>query len=269
MQFLSVKKNKIDIKEFSSRHATESDCELLIDKDTTILVDNIPAIVYIANIGSQIDSLFSVLENIKYDTSTRTSGLVTTSKIFGYSPRNEIRQASCRAASIAYKQPYESEILNKFAAVAGSKYFEVNNQLALRHKQMTEERVVSAFRLKDSMFTSGIVNQNNPLKYHFDSGNYHGVWSAMFALKKGITGGHLACPEFNLSLKCQHGSLTFFDGQSILHGVTPIIKNNKDAKRYTVVYYSLRKMWSCEEPKKEIERMRISRMKTETRRMTK
>ena len=120
------------------------------------------------------------------------------------------------------------------------------------------------------MFTSGIVNHNNPLKYHFDSGNYNGVWSAMFAFKRDIEGGHLACPEIDVAFKCSNFSLVMFDGQSILHGVTPIKKMKPDAVRYTVVYYSLKAMWSCDSPSDELERMRSKRQEIElSRKMNK
>jgi len=54
-----------------------------------------------------------------------------------------------------------------------------------------------------------------------------------------------------------------FDGQSILHGVTPITKTSEDAVRFTVVYYSLKQMWSCESPGDEIQRMRMKRAEIE------
>lgn len=269
MQFLNAQLKSLDCKEFRKNHAKESDCEIVVTQNTTVLLNGKPIVVYIADLPKATDSLFSALTKIKYDTSTRTSGMVTSSKIFGYAPRNAIRNLSCRAASVAAHQPEESDILKQFASVAAEQYHATNSDLAKRHARMTEEKVKPGYRMAGSMFTSGIVNHNNPLKYHFDTGNYHGVWSAMFAFKRDVDGGRLACPELGIAFECANKSLTMFDGQSILHGVTPIMKRRPEAVRYTVVYYSLQKMWDCESHEDEIQRMRDSRMKIENSRRTK
>lgn len=269
MQFLNAQLKSLDCKELRKHHAKESDCEIVVTQNTTVLLNGKPIVVYIADLPKSTDQLFDALTRIKYDTSTRTSGMVTSSKIFGYAPRNAIRNLSCRAASIAAQHPAESDILKKFAAVAAEQYRATNSELAERHNRMTDEKVKLGYRMAGSMFTSGIVNHNNPLKYHFDSGNYVGVWSAMFAFKRHVDGGRLACPEIGVSFECANKSLTMFDGQSILHGVTPIIKRRPDAVRYTVVYYSLQKMWECESHENEIQRMRNFRMKIENSRRAK
>lgn len=269
MQFLNAQLKTLDCKELRKRHAKESDCEIVVTQDTTVLLNGKPIVVYIADLPKPTDRLFDALTRIKYDTSTRTSGMVTSSKIFGYAPRNAIRNLSCRAAAIALQHPTESDILKQFADVAAEQYHATNRELAEKHARMTKENVKPGYQMGQSMFTSGIVNHNNPLKYHFDSGNYVGVWSAMFAFKRHVEGGRLACPEIGVSFECANKSLTMFDGQSILHGVTPIIKKRQDAVRYTVVYYSLKQMWSCESHRDEIERMRESRMKIENSRRSK
>jgi hypothetical protein len=91
----------------------------------------------------------------------------------------------------------------------------------------------------------------------------------MFAFKRDVEGGYLAFPEFDIALKTSSCSLSMFDGQSILHGVTPIKKLKPSSVRYTVVYYSLKNMWSCETPQGEIERMRNKRLEIELSRVTK
>ena len=269
MQFLNAQLKSLDCKELRKHHAKEGDCSILVKEDTTVLLNGKPIVVYVANLPKATDELFDALIKIKYEANTRTNGLVTSSKIFGYAPRNAIRQRACRAAAIAYQHPRESDVLKDFAKVASDQYHATNEQLATRHMALTEQNVKPSYRMAGSMFTSGIVNHNNPLKYHFDSGNYVGVWSAMFAFKRDVDGGRLACPEIDIAFECANRSLTMFDGQSILHGVTPIIKKRPDSVRYTVVYYSLKQMWSCESNQNEIERMREMRMKIENSRLRK
>ena len=105
------------------------------------------------------------------------------------------------------------------------------------------------------------MNKNNPLKYHLDSGNFKGVLSNMIVFKKGTSGGHLVIPQLDLALEVVDNSLTIFNGQEILHGVSPIEYDETDGYRYSVVYYSLEQMWKCDPIDDEI--VRIRQMKTE------
>ena len=57
-----------------------------------------------------------------------------------------------------------------------------------------------------------------------------------------------------------------FEGQNILHGVTPFEKLSSDSFRVTIVYYSLKEMWKCLEVDDEIVRARTSRMFSELKR---
>ncbi len=129
--------------------------------------------------------------------------------------------------------------------------------------QMSEEKLEGQYVLAGTMFTSGIVNENNPLQYHYDSGNYNGVYSAMFGFKQGVRGGYLSVPQLDVGFEIADSSLLLFDGQGLLHGVTPIKKLRKDAKRYSIVYYSLKQMWNCDTPGEELERLRNRRTEME------
>jgi len=268
MLYLEEKPRKIDLRAYRHCRAKEEDCSRIISEDAIITTGGVPKIVYFQDATKEARCIASVLERIRYDRTTRTSGLVTESRIFGYSPRNGPRNAPCRATNLNREWPKEYRHLKNLADIASSKYHEVNADLAKKHADLTTDRVHEAYRLGESMFTSGIINHNNPLNYHFDSGNYKGVWSAMFGFKRGVRGGYLSCPEYDISLEIANGSLTLFDGQSILHGVTPIEKLSSQSKRYTVVFYSLRGMWSCDEPFDELERMRKQRMQFEQNKRT-
>ena len=107
------------------------------------------------------------------------------------------------------------------------------------------DKVLKEYKMRDTVFTSGIINKNNELNYHYDAGNFEECYSCMITAKNGITGGYLAMPEYDVNVEVLHGSVFLFDGQSILHGVTPIQKMGDDHYRYTVVYYSLKEMWKC------------------------
>jgi hypothetical protein len=134
------------------------------------------------------------------------------------------------------------------------------------HEGITAEKVQPDYRMAGTAFTSGIANDNNPLWYHFDTGNYPGVWSGMLTLRQGVEGGYLSMPEWDVGLRVADKSLLLFDGQGLLHGVTPITKTSETGRRFTVVYYSLKGMWKCLPPKAELERIRRVRTEREEKR---
>ena len=71
----------------------------------------------------------------------------------------------------------------------------------------------------------------------------------------------------DLKLEIADGSLSIFDGQSILHGVSPFVKTSADAYRYTVVYYTLEQMWKCETITDELIRIRKKKKEREFNRL--
>jgi hypothetical protein len=89
----------------------------------------------------------------------------------------------------------------------------------------------------------------------------------MLVLKKDVDGGYLIIPELDLALECPDGALVIFNGQNILHGVSPIEYTNNKAYRYSVVYYSLEQMWKCEPLDEEIARIRNVKMERENKRL--
>jgi hypothetical protein len=132
---------------------------------------------------------------------------------------------------------------------------------------MEETRIVlDDWKIGDTPFTSGIINKNNQLPYHFDAGNVKNVWSNMVVFKKDVTGGCLACPELGITFELKDNSVLMFDGQNILHGVTPFNKTSPNGYRYSIVYYSLLPMWNCLPPKEEIKQAANRRRAREVKR---
>ena len=85
----------------------------------------------------------------------------------------------------------------------------------------------------------------------------------MVVFKGGVSGGFLSLPEYRAGVELKDNSLFMFDGQSILHGVTPIKKHNPNSYRYSIVYYSLRQMWKCLTIDEEVIRIRQRKTKRE------
>jgi hypothetical protein len=272
MQTLVRKKKKIDLTKFVQRRANENDCSTLL-KDEFRLVDEDSGKVVCLYVkptedAAALDEMFDCCTKVKYQETYRTSGLKTTSRIFGYNPRNAIRKDFCSSTSFATEQPAQHAKIMAGGAIAAKHYALHNPELYGEHLKTTQEKVVEDYRLADVPFTSGIINDNNPLCYHFDSGNFKEVWSAMIVLKRDIGGGYLAMPEYDVACEVKDKSIFYFDGQNILHGVTPITKLQPDSRRFSIVYYSLRAMWNCAPLREEIARARMRREQVEMRRLT-
>ena len=71
----------------------------------------------------------------------------------------------------------------------------------------------------------------------------------------------------DIALEVEDNTLTIFNGQDILHGVSTIEYNNEHAYRYSVVYYSLEQMWKCEPLGQEIDRIRKVKTEREKKRL--
>jgi hypothetical protein len=196
----------------------------------------------------------------------RQSGVASKSRVFGYMPRMPVQQQDyCKSSSLHREYPKSKELLFKyserFSTLLKEHYLE-QWELSQRACQTVKPDWV----MPGGCFTSGIINYDNPLNYHYDAGNFEGTWSVMATFKNKTGGGNLILPEYNLKLACQDSSLCIFDGQSELHGVSPIVRLAEDSYRYTCVFYSLESLCKCGTPKEELRRAQVSRTKTEMKR---
>lgn len=272
MKEIRVKKAELNLDDYRMRSALDSDFHTLI-KESCVLVDDDTDKVLL--IYKQLDEegfdsseLALALQQINYQTTERVSGLKTTSRIFGYAPRVPLRKDFCSSTSMADEHPREHQLLLDYGVKVAQLYSDFAPETYATHTKTTD-KVLRDYVIPGTPFTSGIVNKNNPLKYHFDSGNFKEVFSTMLAIRGGTAGGHLALPAYDVGLAIANNSVTIFDGQQILHGVTPIKFLTPDAYRFTIVYYSLRKMWDCLPLREEVERIRNVKFEREMRRAKK
>ncbi len=204
------------------------------------------------------------LKRIKYTEGQRARGLVSRSRIFGFRPRLAMRRDYCSSTSMAHEFPKEHALVCSLAGQIEKIYQKNDPKQYEAHKAITEAKIKKSYKLGGgSVFTSGIINKNNPLKYHFDTGNFRKVFSCMPVFKSGITGGHLALPEYGIGIELKNNSIFMFDGQGIMHGVTPIKYDSPLSYRYSIVYYSLKNIWQCLEIDEEVARIRNVKTKWE------
>tara|TARA_R110000822_G_scaffold95196_6_gene217849 strand:+ start:89 stop:637 length:549 start_codon:yes stop_codon:yes gene_type:complete len=162
---------------------------------------------------------------------------------------------------MGFDEPKQHQVISDFGKKMVEIYKEYMPDQFNFHEEIVKEKVMGEWTIDGTPFTSGIVNKNNPLKYHTDSGNFKGVLSNMVVLKRDVDGGYLIIPELDIALECPDGALVIFNGQKLLHGVSPIEYNNDMSYRYSVVFYSLEQMWKCEPIDDEL--IRIRNVKTE------
>ena len=265
MKILEVTKKDLVLKDYKQRSALESDASMLINEDTLLVCDGKPVILY-CKIKKDTSALRWAVRSIKYDTYKRTAGLKTTSKIFGYMPKLPMRKDFCSATAMAKEYPKEHFVVTDFAKTLAEFYKESFPEVYTYHFELAEEKLKKEWTIGNTPFTSGIINKNNPLKYHHDSGNFRDVLSNMIVFKRDCKGGRLVCPEYNVKFECTDDSVVIFDGQKILHGVSPLTVG-ENGYRYSVVYYSLQQMWKCEDVNLELDRIKQVKTDRETKRL--
>lgn len=244
---LVEKKEDFSHKEYVRRIALETDYTTLI-KENCKLVDNVSGQllgVYLVMPKHDMELLKALL-TIKYDKNRRLAGLITKSRIFGYKPREKIRNDFCTATQLSRESPNEHKIICDFSKTISKYYKKYCGEVYHEHNEITKTKLLPEWTLEGTPFSSGIVNRNNALHYHFDTGNYKNVYSNMVAFKSNVKGGYLSIPQYDIGLEIANDSLVLFDGQKILHGVTPFKLLSENAYRISVVYYSLQQMWKCE-----------------------
>lgn len=271
MLTIERERRAIDLKAYRLRHAAEGDCSRVVSDPFLLTEGGELKAAYLdlaehPEDGPILDAVYQAVRRVRFETSARTRGLGSTSRVFGYLPRITIRRDFCTETSLAREQPSEHAAVVAGSAVVARHYREQHPQLYARHREVATARMLPEYRLEDEVFTSGIINENNPLKYHFDAGNVRGVWSGMLVFREAVAGGMLALPEFDIAVAVKHKSLFLFDGQGILHGVTPMRLLRPDARRYSLVYYSLEQVWNCEPLGAELARIRRKRTEREAKR---
>lgn len=236
--------------------ALEADTSILVDEPTIAMHNGKVAFIYDV-LKADTAELASRMQRMKFGTQKRNSGLLSTSRIFGYKPRNPMNagQDFCSPATLNEEDPKVLREIEKAAQSISASYKFHQGKKHAEHVKLAE-KVLKQWVIKGTPFTSGIANKNNALKYHYDGGNFKDVFSCMLMLRRDFEGGNLSMPEFNVKVKLANNGLFMFDGQGVVHGVTPIVETSNQSYRFTLVFYSLRNMWNCQTIGEELDRVR-------------
>ena len=263
MKILELHEKQLDYTKFIKRTAEEKDYDTLIKEPVIGVLNGEIKFIY-DYLDWDTKPIVEAFKHIKYTEGQRARGLFSKSRIFGFRPRLAMRRDYCSSTSLAYDFPNEHALICNLAGRIETIYQKNDPKQYEAHKKITDEKIKKSYRIGGgSVFTSGIINKNNPLKYHYDTGNFKKVFSCMPVFKSGITGGHLALPEFGIGIELKNNSIFMFDGQGIMHGVTPIKYDSPLSYRYSIVYYSLKNIWQCLEIDEEVARIRNVKTKRE------
>ena len=247
MRRVDVTRRAVDLEKYRGAFADERHVGQVVEEPVVVHVDGAeqPSVVYV-ELEERLPKAVAALRSIRYANDPRTMGMLSNSRTFGYAPKLPLRfDETCRSASLAAEAPVAHEAIASLAHVVEDYYQRFNADLYRQHARVVE-KVLPEWRLDQGVFTSGIINENNRLPYHFDRGNFADVWSNMLVFKRSCVGGELVCPELDLCFRLRDHSLFMFDGQGILHGVSPFRLVRTSGYRYSVVFYSLKQMWRCE-----------------------
>lgn len=267
MRSVEVQKREIDIKGWErAREPTPGDYSTLIDEDCILTMGGKAVGLYMHLPEKELAPIRAAVQRIEYSRTYRTGGLKTQSRIVGYQPRVTVRRDFCTVAALAREAPGPHNVVCSGAALASRELATHVPEVWAAHAGVVEAKVKPEWRLPDSAYTSGIVNYNNPLRYHHDAGNIPGTWNAMLTFKKDIEGGFLAVPELDVAFAVRDGTLSIFDAQGLLHGVTPFRKCSATAHRYTIVYYALAGMCLCGTAAEELARIKTVKTQREKKR---
>lgn len=187
--------------------------------------------------------------------SARLSGIISSNRVFGTLAPEKLRQRYlCTKANLDKEQPELIKLLDQLAVNNFKTFQEIDPQRAKNHEEIVEQQVHPDWLIAGTPFTSGVINYLSALPYHKDRGNFVGSWSMMLSLRKNIQGGYLHLPEYDLLLGVPNNSVTFFNGQTLWHGVTPFVATKKDAYRFTIVWYAKTKTHQCGCKENELKR---------------
>lgn len=239
----------------------------LIDADTgeVVAVQALPPMPWAGDVARSLRSIRWAGDKPNQGDEVRLSGFKNAHRTFGYSAPVPLRRRyGCSICEFDREYPRLTARLAGFARLSADILAEHAPVAAARLAEVTAD-IDPAWHFAGTDWTSGIINKTSALPYHRDAGNVPGSWSAMLGLRRGVTGGLLHLAEYGVHLTIPDRSITLFDGQAVLHAVTPFHRENAGAFRYTAVVYAKAGTRKCLAGPAEIARARRLRSESEDR----
>jgi hypothetical protein len=113
-----------------------------------------------------------------------------------------------------------------------------NNQMEAAKK------LDSRFLVPETPFTTITVNKTFRTAAHYDAGDLTTGLSNLLVLSNNgnYSGGYLIAPEYRVAVNVRPGDLLLINNHEVMHGNTPIVLNDEQAERISLVCYFREKM---------------------------
>lgn len=220
----------------------------LITESCIIELEKGKSMVYLNLNDPRFDYLIPHLRGVQFNTSNnKTKGTNNLSRLVGAMSQRTNHSSHCNFASLLDENHYLHEaVINTLGTELTSTFKTILPQWYKIGKHFLQKaNIHEDYLTPQSLWTSGIINCDSPHNYHLDGNNLNNVYSAMVTFKNDVIGGHLVFPNYGIALKTSNRSLTFFHGKGLLHGVSPIEPQSKNAYRYTIVLYAVKELSKC------------------------
>jgi len=181
--------------------------------------------------------------------------MASRSVVFGYSPRVPLRRNYCSTCALSRENPEANERLCKWALISDKFVKENAPDFYAWHRGIAEQ-VKPDWRIHDTIFTSGYVNNTCALTYHIDASEFAGTWNVVTVIKRGARGGLTVLPEYRVALDFKGPTMYAFSAPDLVHGVTEIEQVDEDGYRFSVIFYTMEQMAKCGTREEELERIR-------------
>jgi len=174
------------------------------------------------------------------------------SGIVGYFDRNP-RMPMCRLTA------FNQQHMDKFKKAYPMIKLVDNFYSKLMPKEYKKQRALADktsqdFVIKDTAFTTVTVNKNWQTAVHKDAGDFKDGFGNLVAIRKGnYTGCHFVVVRWGVGFDLQNGDLLLVDVHQ-WHGNTPLIKEDKNATRLSLVMYYRENMIKCGSIEEEVNR---------------
>lgn len=230
--------------------------DLVIDGPATIIDADTNEVVAVhwtgaADLATQISrSLHDVHWDdpplAKVNNAGRLSGLHVAHRVFGFTPPQPMRRRyGCSRSRFDSDYPEATKLIGRFTILAEWVFRTFAPDVHERTGRQIRQAIGDDWRIRGTLWSSGIINNTAALPMHKDSGNVKESWSAMLGCRRQVDGGLLHLVDYDVFLAIPHGSISIFDGQSVTHGVTPLRVRGPDAERYTLVTYAKQNLRGC------------------------
>ena len=198
----------------------------------------------------------------------RLSGIVVTHRTFGFTPPVPLRRRyHCAQSRLDVDHPVISGLIAEFCAEAEHAFRVQAPDAYAATTTRIHDLIPNRWLIAGTPWTSGIINHTAALPYHRDKNNVPGSWSAMLCARHAMAGGLLHLADYDVWLTVPHGSLLVFDGQSVVHGVSPMRPTGPNPYRFTLVTYARLGMRVCApNPADEARRAQVAATMAEERR---